>query len=500
MMRSKIASMNRAYVCAALVLIQVVVVHVEAEAAGWKAGVAKAVITPKKPMWMAGYGGRNKPAEGKTHDLWIKVLALEDARGNVGVVLTSDLLGVSKPIYDNTCRTLKERFGLQRSQIMLTASHTHCGPVIRSALYDIYPLDEAQIGLIEEYSSWLEEQIVKTVAEALERRAPATVSMGSGVARFAVNRRNNREAEVPKIREQGASLKGPIDHSVPVLAVRSPDERLIAVVFGYACHNTTLSFYNWCGDYAGFAQIELEKRHPGAAALFYMGCGADQNPLPRRTVELCQNYGRQLADAVDDVLRNSARPVEPTLTTGLEMIDLELGDAPTREELSALAKPDNYRGRWARRLLKELDAGKTFLRTYPYPVQAWKLGRDQWWVTLGGEVVVDFSLRLKKEIDPNMWVTGYANDVMAYIPSLRVLREGGYEGQSSMMVYGMPAHRWAENVEERIVETVHRLHDQVNEQSQEAPRIVRTRTRCGCRRGLLNRLFRRRARYGLAHQ
>ena len=47
----------------------------------WKAGVAVKVITPSEPMWMAGYAGRNKPAEGKEHDLHVKALALEDADG-----------------------------------------------------------------------------------------------------------------------------------------------------------------------------------------------------------------------------------------------------------------------------------------------------------------------------------------------------------------------------------------------------------------------------------
>ena len=69
---------------------------------------------------------------------------------------------------------------------------------------------------------------------------------------------------------------------------------------------------------------------------------------------------------------------------------------------------------------------------------------------MGGEVVVDYSLQFKKQFGARTWVTSYANDVMAYIPTFRVLQEGGYEGHTSMAVYGLPADRWKPNVEELV--------------------------------------------------
>ena len=434
----------------------------------WKAGVATTIITPEKPQWMAGYGGRNKPAEVALHPLWIKVVALEDANGHQGVILSSDTLGIPKTIYDNTCAALKEKHGLERSQIMLHASHTHCGPVLRGALLDIYPLDEEQTRRINAYSEKLEKNIVETVGKALASMEPARVYSGQGESRFAVNRRNNVEGDVPRLRREG-KLKGPVDHSVPVLVVRSLDHELKALVFGYACHNTTLSFYNWCGDYAGFAQNALEKHHPGAIAMFFAGCGADQNPLPRRTVELAQRYGTMLASAVEEVLLSNPNELPPVLNTALELTPLKLGPAPPRKELEEQAKATNYRGRWAKRLLEKLNAGEPFINEYPYPLQAWNIG-GQRWITMGGEVVVDYSLRFKAEYGPNTWVAGYCNDVMAYIPSRRILIEDvpprassrwGYEGNTSMAVYGMPANRWADDVEDRVGFAVRRLMEKV---------------------------------------
>src|SRR5207248_3060216 len=110
------------------------------------------------------------------------------------------------------------------------------------------------------------------------------LAWGTGTCDFAVSRRNNKEVDVPRLRQQLA-LKGPDDHDVPVLRASRADGSLAAVVLGYACHCTVLDFYKFCGDYAGFAQIELETRYPGAQAMFVAGCGADQNPLPRRRLE-----------------------------------------------------------------------------------------------------------------------------------------------------------------------------------------------------------------------
>ncbi|NUQ61149.1 MAG: neutral/alkaline non-lysosomal ceramidase N-terminal domain-containing protein [Pirellulales bacterium] len=420
----------------------------------WKAGLARANITPAEPMWMAGYASRNRPAEGKLHDLWIKVLALEDAKGSRAVVVTSDLCGFSKINYDAIAAEVKKRCGLDRSQLKLTCSHTHSGPVFRDIAYDCYPLTAEQIARIDSYSLGLEKTIVDKIGEALANLRPATVWAGEGKAEFAVNRRNNRETDVAAIRQRGESLKGPNDFAVPVLAVKSAEGSLKGIVFGYACHATTLSINQWSGDYPGFTQIALEERHPEAVAMFYQGCGADQNPLPRRTVELCQQYGRKLAETVETVLAGPLRPMAPRLETAIELIDLPYGQQPTADELKPLAEKDTYQGRWAKRLLESLEKGEPLPKCYAeFPVQVWRLGDDQLWISLGGEAVVDYALMFKKAYGPRTWVNGYTNDVMSYVPSKRVLDEGGYEA-GGFAACGLPANTWGPDIEERITSAV----------------------------------------------
>jgi hypothetical protein len=418
----------------------------------WQAGVAKTVITPKEYMWMSGYGARDKPAQGKVHDLWAKALVLQDANGKRALLITLDLVGIDGSLSDAVCADIAKKHGLARSDIMLACSHTHCGPIVGHNLHAMYRLDDKQQGLVNAYTKDLHRALVDMADAAVKDLRPASLSWGTGLTTFATNRRTNKEPEVPKLRDLG-QLKGPFDHDVPVLCVRDAERKVRAVVFGYACHATVLSFYAWCGDYPGFAQLDLERRYPGATALFFAGCGADQNPLPRRSVALAEGYGKQLAEAVDQVIKAPMTPLPPIAKSTYTRIDLSFGDLPTRDKLVQDTMDKNpYIVSRAKLLLAEIEKTGSLKQTYPYPVQAWRLGEDLTWIALGGEVVVDYSIRLKKELG-KVWVAGYANDVMAYIPSLRILKEDGYEGDTSMIYYGQPTI-WGPRIEEMIVESV----------------------------------------------
>jgi neutral ceramidase len=420
--------------------------------AGWKAGVARAKITPPGPLWMSGYGNRTRPAEGTLQDLWVKALAIEDPDGRLGLILTADLVGIDRELSGRICK----RIGLPRESILIACSHTHTGPMVSlnlECMFDLPPLERERIA---DYATFLESAFVGVAAKAMASTAPAELSWGNGTARFAVNRRANPEKEVPDRIERG-ELKGPVDYDVPVLKIARARGPLQAVFFGYACHNTVLDFYQWSGDYAGFAQLQIETSHPGAAALFFMGCGADQNPLPRRKVELAQEYGGRLAAGVDRVLETRMEPVTGRLSTHYSILELPFARIPTEEELrKSLEDPKVPERRRAELLLAQLKRSGRVSPTYPYPVQVWRLG-ELTLAALGGEVVVDYSLRLKKELqEGRTWVAGYCNDVMAYIPSERVLGEGGYEGGGAMAFYGLPSP-WAPGLEEKIIDRVKEL-------------------------------------------
>lgn len=425
-------------------------------AKGWKAGVAKVVITPKESVWQAGYASRTHASEGKLHDLWAKALALEDENGKKCVLVTTDMLGFPKAMSDRIRTQLNGKFGLTKSQIILNSSHTHSGPVLDDALHDIYPLDATEEAKIARYSRQLEAQIITLVERALQDLEPVELFAQNGVTRFQVNRRNNKEAS---LREQ-TELKGPNDYAVPVIKAVTANGKLKAVAFGYACHPTVLDIYQFSGDYPGFAQLELEKAHPGVTALFFQGAAGDQNPLPRRTISLALQYGRELAAAVDRVLEEPMRALPAQLQTAYSEIQLPFSAPPTEAELiKTQSETTPYIKRWATRMLTEMRQGKPFLSSYSYPLQVWKLG-DQPLFSFGGELVIEYAIECKKRFGLDIFVMGYSNDVMGYIPSATILKEGGYEGASSQMVYGLPSV-WDASVPNLIYAEIDKLAQQI---------------------------------------
>jgi neutral ceramidase len=411
----------------------------------WKAGMARVDITPRESIWLAGYGARTKPSEGVLQPIYAKALALQDESGAVTVLVTSDLLGLTKEISDPIAAKVKAKYGVPRERLALNASHTHSGPVTGNMLRPAYAMSPQQEEVVRRYTEHLIDQVVDVIGNAVQKMEPAQVSFSQGQAGFAVNRR----------RVTLRNLPGPVDHDVPVLAVSSPGGALRAIVFGYACHNTVLSDYVINGDFAGFAQEALEKAHPGATAMFVEDCGADANPLPRRSVELARQYGGILAVAVDEVLRGKMRPQSGPIKAAFQLVNIGFQTPPSRQEFEGRLKDkDTSRARHAKYMLSIYERDGKLPSQYPYPVQVWQFGAGLKWIILGGEVVVDYSLRFKKQYGwDDTWVAGYSNDVFAYIPSLRVLKEGGYEGGGAMIGYGQPGP-FTESVEETIVAKV----------------------------------------------
>ena len=413
--------------------------------AGWNAGFAKANITPRESIFMAGYGNRTHPSEGVLAELYVKALALEDDSGSRAVLVTSDLLGFPKEVGDAIAARATAKYGLSRDRIALNSSHTHSGPVIGRMLWPAYSITEEQQAVIDRYTAWLIGQTVDTIGAALKNLSPAMLSFSQETAGFAVNRRHANHRAWP----------GPVDHDVPVLAVRAPGGKLRAAVFGYACHATTVGIYQLNGDWPGFAQSELESAYPGAEFLFVAGAGADANPLPRHTVELARMYGKVMAAAVSTALNAKPKSLSGPLRTAFEHVALPFQTPPTRAELeSRLSDPSVYTVRHAKLMLARLERDGKLPDQYPYPLQVWRFGKDLAFIVMGGEVVVDYALRFKAQYGwDTTWVAGYSNDVFAYIPSLRVLKEGGYEGAGAMIVYGQPA-AFRPAVEEIIAEKV----------------------------------------------
>jgi neutral ceramidase len=416
-------------------------------APAWQAGVATIDITPETSLWMAGFARRTQPSQGVALPLHAKALALKCGGQPTAVLVTVDLLGLAAPLTERVASVVQRRHRIRRADLLFNASHTHCGPVVDEQLSVAYDLSREQWAAIRAYVVQLEDKLAAVIGDAVSRLQPARLGYARDEAGFAANRRVK------------FTPLGPVDRSVPVLRVDRADGAPLAIVFGYACHNTTLqdSFVRYHGDYAGVAQAVLEQRQPGTAALFVAGCGADVNPMPRGTLELVETHGTALADAVGRALK-AAAPIDPSLRTAYGGVDLPFAGRAARERWrSQLDIDEVYMQRHAAMMKAAIARSGRLPAAQRDPVQVWQFGSGLTLVALGGEVVTDYALRLAREYpDRRMWVAGYSNDVFGYVPSVRVLREGGYEGGDAMIYYGRPGP-FTEAVERLIVGEVRRL-------------------------------------------
>ena len=422
---------------------------------GWSAGVAMAEISPRGPVWLAGYAARKDPSTGALAPIFAKALALRDSEGRTVVIAAVDLVGIKRPLTERVARQVSERFGLPRAAFSIVSSHTHCAPLPMDTpgRARAYGIADEDLGANREWTGMLEGSLVDLVGRALDDLKPASASYGVGSCGFAMNRREPTEGGF----RIGVNPEGPVDRSVPVLDVAGEDGEPIAVVFGYACHCTTLGgeTLQVCGDYAGFAQQAIEAERPGAVSLFLTGCGADANPHPRGTVELARKHGRSLADAVLDVLGSGRRPLSGPIRAAMAEPTLRFAGPTDRRSYEDRLDDGGARASHARRMIEDVDSGVPIADEHPYPIHAFALG-DLTLVTMPGEVVVDYAIRLRRELSDEarpLWVAAYADDVFGYVPSLRVLREGGYEGGEAFYYSTFPTP-FEEDVEERVVRGV----------------------------------------------
>jgi neutral ceramidase len=418
----------------------------------WEAGTATQVITPEESLWLAGFAARDAPADGTETDLHARALAVRDRDGEAVVLVSVEVVSIPPGMRDSLERRCTGRYGLEPASVAFAATHTHCGPLLQEFRGRIYDVDEELIDASLAYRRRLEDALVDLVGDALEAREPATLSYGRARCGFAINRRQPTSDGIAN----GLHPDGPVDHDVPVLAVESvggnDGDALEAIVFGYACHATTLRLRRYCGDWPGYAMVTLEERYPDATALFLTGCAGDQNPHPTRRLEAAGQHGTAMANAVETALDAPRRPLRGPLRLAHESILLEFEGYDGRDELEELrSSADLYERRHADLLLERLDNAEreSLATTYPYRMRAVGFGSGLTLLTLAGEVVVDYALAIRDEIPGPLWIAAYTDGSFTYVPSRRVLAEGGYEGGGVTRFRRYPG-RLTPDVEDRI--------------------------------------------------
>ena len=422
-------------------------------------GVAAIEITPLEPIRLTGYGIRVAPTSEIRQPLWAKALAFGADAAHPSVLVTTDLIGVPRAVTEEVGRRLKSG-RIEPAQLAVTSTHTHTGPSLAGMLPFILstPVSPDQQSVIERYTKTLVDKLERVALTALANRRPARLEWTRGTVRFAANRRVLKDGKWTAF---GINPNGPVDVDLPMLVVRDVDDAPRAILVSYACHATTLggndNFVH--GDWPGAAQALIQQRHPRVIAMVAAATGADSNPNPRGNgLGDVESHGQEVADEVDRLLASGTFHRLTTAPVGrMRWLSLGLAEVPARIQLEEQAKAAGSAGRFARAMLDRLDRGEQLPSTVEYPVQTWTFGDRLAMVFLGGEVVADYGLRLKKELDgTRLWVNAYSNDVSFYVASRRLIPEGGYEVDGSMVYYGHPG-RLAEGTEDQIVSAVREL-------------------------------------------
>lgn len=417
-------------------------------------GVASIDITPEGPVRLTGYANRsNKEATEVIHRLAAKAMAFGSDDQEQSIFITVDLVGIPGRITAELAERLSAKTGIDAAHIAICASHTHGGPEVGNLLNILQYRDKSfsdsllsrdQLLNIARYTVELTNKLEAVAMAALKDRKPSLLAWGQGQAGFAKNRR-----------AQG----GPVDPSLPILRVTTPEGKLRSVLVNYACHGTTLdgNVNKIHGDWISEAQKRIEANHTGAIAMVAIGCGADANPNPRGAIENMVLHGQEIAANVEKLLTAQLQPLTTPPVARIKWVELPFSHVPSVPELVEATKDNSVKGYYARLSLDRIARGHAISKTLAYPVQTWTFGNAFAMVNLAGEVVADYSVRLKNELGAEkLWVNAYANDVPCYIASRRVIEEGGYESETSMYWYDKPSP-FATEVEDIIVGAVHEL-------------------------------------------
>ncbi len=422
-------------------------------------GVASIDITPYGPIRLSGYlryGARINESEGVEQRLWAKAIAIGNNKQGASIVITTDLAGIKLNMVKEVEDYLVEKAGLKRGHLVINCSHTHSGPDMGNShnMYfnPVLPVD--QLGRIAVYLDSLTFKLKKVALEALQNRQPAHLSWGMGNVGFALNRRVIKEGVWVG---HGKVPDGPVDHAMPLMKITSPDGKLRAVFVEYACHGTTLfdDINKTHGDWIGEASKQIEEDHPGITALVAQGCAGDSDPNERGTLAIAAKHGRSIADEVNRLLSTNLETLDGPPVVRHKMLQLPFDHVPDVHEFVELSKDDGAKGRNAEVFLDRMVRGIAIDSTMDYPIYSWTFGKKLTILFLAGEVLSDYAVRLKNELGKDkLWINAYTNDVKAYIPSRRNLKEGGYEGEFNMYYYDHP-FKFSDRIEEIIIKGVH---------------------------------------------
>jgi len=413
-----------------------------------RVGVARGDITPNESVWLTGYGHRDHKSEGVYHPLKAGAIFMEGT-DDAGLIIAADLIGYDLPSAARIKGLIAAATGLLPRQIVLTATHTHGGP-----FYYPWALPgEVEVG----YTEFLGDRLVELAVSARSGAVDGGVRFSRGRCEFGVNRR------LPDGR--GGVLFAPypdgaIDRDLDTLWFVDDGGQTLGTLTVFGCHATSMGDHRIGPDYPGYLCEALE-RTTSAPAFFAAGCGGDVRPWYNK--DSASDFGRpSLAELeavgneiAGDVLagRDAATAVDgDELRFVGDYHCLPYTELPSRESLTQVqgGSDPNHRT-WAQTMLAMDDSGG-LPASCPQEIQVLQLNPEFRAVFLGGEILSEIGLHIKRRLQPAQTMTaGYSNGLIGYVPSENAYDLGGYEVDGSHRYFLRPAP-FVKDVERLIVD------------------------------------------------
>jgi hypothetical protein len=434
------------------------------EAGELRAGVAAVNITPPDGTPLAGYYSP-RGATGVLDNLYSKALVLEQD-GTRAALVVCDLVTLPRRVVVDARKQIEKQTGIPAAQVMVSATHTHTGPVLRrDSPRD--SIDGSNSDLAQRYTDNLPDLIARSVAEANGRLTPVRLRAALGKEdNLSFNRRFlMRDGTVSwNPRKQHPDIvkpAGPIDPDVGVLSFDTPKGAPLAMYVNYAMHPDTVGGTAISADFPGvLARLLAECRGPGLTTLFANGCCGNLNHRniqwtdPQKGPHEAHRLGTILAGAVCRATPSLAPTKGQGLKVKQELVQLPL--APITPEDVAKAKDVIQRFNEPKtafldkvKAYQVLDVAARNGQPWEVEVQVVSFGDDVAWVSLPGEIFVELGLAIKKASSFRYTlIAELANGSIGYIPDAPAYPQGNYEVVSA---------RCAAGSGEKLVETAIRL-------------------------------------------
>ncbi len=430
------------------------------------AGFAEANITPPLGIPLGGRGCKLTYADRIIDPLYLGVTVLKDSKNTTLVIASLDLPGIYHDTGEAVRKVIANTLGIPTDNVVINCSHTHSGPLMyREVMAGCGELRADE----KEYRAFLADRLVESIQSAARDLKPVTLTIHQGTCQVGINRRG----KTPDGRTaMMANPDGAYDPSVWVMRLASPEGATRAVLFSFACHPVTVYRVVLSGisaDYPGIARSRLrEALGREVHVQFLQGAAGDIGPrcisdVKTRTYGKANPKGKEiagtdLAQAVVEALAHQGRIITPEVAATMERACLKRGTPPSKEFYEKLAATSkDYMADAARYWLDQYARGGPTQKGDQVCVGLLKLTKDDWIVYMSGEPLIEWVGLIRQWLgDRRVVVWGYTQETGSYIPVDEILKDGGYEVESSNHFHSSNPAPYAPGLNDAVRQSVMR--------------------------------------------